>query len=320
MTYYLFHLVFLLAFTFSPGCSKQPKENPLPTKPLNYEYDMSGLEFHEGFSGAEVRGVPFNSEIDEASGIAVSRSNNSMIWVHNDSGHENQLFVMGENGEDFGKFTVEPAVNRDWEDMAAGPGPVAGLTYLYVGDFGDNNARYEVISLYRFPEPDLTLQENMNGGLIENAERLYFVYPDCQPRDAETLMIDPLTKDIFIVSKRDERSILYIAPWPHNTERVDTLREVGIFPFNQATGGDISADGGEIVVKTYFRIFYWHREPGETVYEALQRQPLLLPYTLEPQGEAFGWMPDGSGYYTISEKVAGIDPVLYFYKRLSQVP
>lgn len=320
MTYYFLHMFLFLAVTIFPGCTK-PKENPLPLppEPIVYEYDMPGLEFHTGFDGAEIRGVPENSEIVEASGIAVSRSNHSMIWVHNDSGHENQLFVMGENGEDSGVFAVEPSVNRDWEDMAAGPGPVAGVTYLYVGDFGDNLARYEVISVYRFPEPDLSVPLNGSEGLIEEAERLDFVYPDGQPRDAETLMIDPLTKDIFIVSKRDEKSILYIATWPHDTERVDTLREVGIFPFNQATGGDISANGMEIAVKTYFNIFYWLREPGEPVYEALGRQPLLLPYTVEPQGESFGWMPDGSGYYTISEKVAGIEPVLYFYKRGTNV-
>jgi hypothetical protein len=99
---------------------------PLPDSPLEYKYDMEALEFHDGFHGGEIRGVLENREIVEASGLAVSRSNPGMIWVHNDSGHPNWLYVVGENAEDFGTFVIRGAFSRDWEDMAAGPGPVEG--------------------------------------------------------------------------------------------------------------------------------------------------------------------------------------------------
>lgn len=300
-----------------PGCSKPYENGPaIPHEPVYYEYDLDNLEYHLGFSGAEARGELENRYIVEASGLAVSRSNPSKIWVHNDSGDFNRLFVVGENAENFGEFIIRGAFNRDWEDMSAGPGPVEGITYLYIGEIGDNHAQYDIMSVYRVPEPDISKLDSVANEPVDGVERIDFIYPDGRARDAETLMVDPETRDIYIVTKRDERSIVYVARYPQVTGKVITLDKVGYFPFNRALAGDISADGSEIAVKTDYRIYYWQRKRGEPVYEALKRQPLLLPYRVEPQGEAFGWMPDGSGYYTLSEKVDDTIPVLYFYRRL----
>ncbi len=306
--------VIVLLFLYS--CSKSPEHTvKVPPEPLVYEYDMDNLEYHDGFYGSEARGVLENELIVEASGLAVSRSNPALVWTHNDSGDFNRLFVVGENAEDFGEFIIRGAFNRDWEDMAAGPGPEPGVTYLYIGEIGDNHAQYDIMSIYRLPEPDLSGLDSVAYTLVEGVERIDYVYPDGESRDAETLMVDPFNRDLYIVTKRDPRSIIYIARYPQDTEKLITLEKIGYFPFNRALAGDISADGLEIAVKTDERIYYWKREPGEAIFEALKRQPLLLPYTVEPQGEAFAWMPDGSGYYTLSEKTDGIDPVLYFYSR-----
>ena len=316
MRYFLIFPAALVIIALVHGCSKSTNGGLLvPGKPVMYEYDMDNLEFHNGFHQAEARGVLENRQIVEASGLAVSRSNSSMLWVHNDSGDYNRLFVVGENGENFGQFIIMGAFNRDWEDMAAGPGPVDGKKYLYIGEIGDNHARYQIMSVYRIAEPDISRLDSVTYTPVEGAERIDYIYPDGKSRDAETLMIDPLTRDLYIVTKRDARSIIYVARYPQDTEKITTLDKIGYFPFNRALAGDISADGTEIAVKTDDRIYYWQRKNDEPVFEALRRQPLLLPYTVEPQGEAFGWMPDGSGYYTLSEKVDDIEPVLYFYRR-----
>lgn len=314
---YSFSSFAVMIFLLLPvGCSKPengPGENP--QEPLYYEYDLENLEYYDGFNGSDSRGVLDNPAIIEASGIAVSRNNPDLIWVHNDSGDHNRLFVAGKNAENYGEFMIRGAYNRDWEDMAAGPGPESGITYLYIGETGDNYAQYEIMSIYRLPEPDISELDSLTYTLVEGVERIDYVYPDAISRDAETLMIDPLTRDIYIVTKRDERSIIYVARHPQDTEKVIILEKIGYFPFNRALAGDISADGSEIAIKTDARIYYWKRNADEPVYETFKRQPLLLPYTREPQGEAFCWMPDGSGYYTLSEKVSGIEPVLYFYGR-----
>ena len=316
MRYFFVIPAALIIIALFHGCSKSTNGEVLvPGKPVMYEYDMNNLEFHNGFHQSEARGVLENRQIVEASGIAVSRSNTSRLWVHNDSGDYNRLLVVGENAEDFGQFIIEGAFNRDWEDMAIGPGPVYGKDYLYIGEIGDNRAQYEIMSVYRVAEPDISSLDSVTYATVEGVERIDYVYPDRRSRDAETLMIDPLTRDLYIVTKRDERSIIYVARYPQDTKKVIILDKIGYFPFNRALAGDISADGTEIAVKTDDRIYYWQRKNSEPVFEALKRQPLLLPYTLEPQGEAFGWMPDGSGYYTLSEKADDIEPVLYFYRR-----
>ncbi len=313
-----FFLSFTIVFVFflTSGCSKSTgQQDKIPEEPLFYEYDMANLQYYGGFYESDARGVLENEVIVEASGLAVSRSNSSLIWTHNDSGDFNRLFVVGENAEDYGEFVIQGAFNRDWEDMAAGPGPDPGVTYLYIGEIGDNHAVYDIMSIYRLPEPDISGLDSVTLTLVTGVERIDFVYPDGKSRDAETLMVDPFTKDIYIVTKRDERSIIFVARYPQDTETVIILEKIGYFPFNRALAGDISSDGMEIAVKTDERIYYWKREADEAVFETFKRQPLLLPYTVEPQGEAFAWMPDGSGYYTLSEKTGGIEPVLYFYRR-----
>ena len=77
--------------------------------------------------------------------------------------------------------------------------------------------------------------------------------------------------------------------------------------------GDIATNGGEILIKTYKKVYYWQREPGELLNITLSRTPKSLPYTEEPQGEAIAWTPTTSGYFTLSE---GYNQLLLFYGRV----
>lgn len=83
-----------------------------------------------------------------------------------------------------------------------------------------------------------------------------------------------------------------------------------------SVAGDISMDGTQILIKNYLVVFYWERDPSESIPEALARNPVILPYKPEPQGEAIAFAPNGKSYFTLSEKRSGIDPVLYrYYKK-----
>lgn len=280
------------------------------------EYDLSNLQDNSDFSNQSDRGILENKGIDEASGLAVSRSNPNRIWTHNDKGGANRLYVLGPNAESYGFFWIWGTGNRDWEDICIGPGPEDGKSYIYLADMGDNDAAYEQIIINRFVEPDISGLDTVGANRVDETEvdRLIFVYPD-GPRDAECLMIDPWTKDLYIVTKREARSSIYVARYPHSTTEVKTLEKIAEFPFNRALAGDISTDGKEIVVKTDRRLYYWKRETGETVLDALKRQPTLLPYFVEPQGESFAWTTNANGYYTLSEKSGIVEPRLYYYAR-----
>lgn len=270
------------------------------------------------FGAAIDRGKLGGTEITEASGLVASRQNPGALWTHNDSGGDPKVYLIDDRGATQSALLLLGARNRDWEDIAVGPGPEDEETYLYVGDIGDNNARHNVKTVYRFVEPVVS-----KTGLdtVRKIDVLRFVYPD-GPRDAETLLVDPLTKDLYVLSKRDRFVHVYRAAFPQNTETIDTLELLGQLPrpqvgiLEQLVGGDISPDGMEVLLKSYVQMFYWQRgDNSQTLFELLQTNPQVLPYQPEPQGEAVSFAADGSGYYTLSEEQSNIEPRLYFYPR-----
>ncbi|UII33805.1 hypothetical protein LVD17_08240 [Fulvivirga ulvae] len=271
--------------------------------------DSNDPEKNVRFSAAESRGEVENSLINEASGLTESLSNAGLLWTHNDSGNDPFIFLIDEYGHDHGTYELKNVINRDWEDISSGPGPEKGQNYLYIAEMGDNNAVHELKYIYRFKEPVV-------GGpkIIEDFETITFQYPDGK-RDAECLMVDPLTKDLYIVSKREDHVGIYRASYPQSTEELITLEKLGTIPFHNIVGGDISSDGGDILLKTYDQIMYWQRPEDVSVYEALQQEPLLIPYLPEPQGESIAWKKDETGFFTLSEERDSIEAVLYFYKK-----
>ena len=265
------------------------------------------------------RGALDDSKINEASGLVASRKNTNVLWTHNDSGGNPEVYLISDGGTTQATYRLAGARSRDWEDIAVGPGPVAGESYVYVGDIGDNNAQYPVKTVYRFVEPLAT--DGSPNDVIRPVDAIRFVYPD-GPRDAETLLLDPLTKDLYVLSKRDQFVHVYRAAFPQNTTSIDTLELLGQLPrqqvgiLEQLVGGDISADGKEVLLKSYVQVFYWRRTNGQTsLFDLLQTEPQVLTYQPEPQGEAIGFAADGSGYFTLSEAQSGLEPHLYFYPR-----
>jgi hypothetical protein len=253
-----------------------------------------------------------NRTIDEASGLAASWQHPNLLYTHNDSGGDPFVFMIDHKGKDIGTIKLSGVKNRDWEDIAIGPGSNPGSSYIYVGEIGDNQGKYPSISLFRFPEPtELSKDMEITPDVIE------LTYPD-GPKDAETLMIDPLSGDIFILSKRDSSNTLYTlhAEKLRTGEKNFELEKVRKLPITMSVAGDISKDGRHIVIKNYWVVYYWPRMPSESIGQALAKDPILLPYKPEPQGEAISFLPDASSYFTLSEKRLKIEPVLYRYDRL----
>jgi len=251
-------------------------------------------------------------EITEASGIAASRQQKNVFWIHNDSGDSPRVLAVSATGRHLGQYRLKRFRNRDWEDVAIGPGPVSGISYLYIGDIGDNSARHEYIQVHRIVEPKVDTGQPPTDTMVRFIDTITLLYPD-GPRDAETLMIDPTTRDLYIVSKREERVGVYVARYPQSIETPMVLERVSTLPFPFATAGEISPSGDGILIKSYTHVYYWPRKPGQTVEKALSHPPSPWYYEPEPQGEALCWQADGKGYYTTSEEAQGIEAHLYYY-------
>jgi hypothetical protein len=270
-------------------------------------------ERHTGITGRLQR-----RDMDEISGIAASGINHDIYYVHNDSGDTSRFFAMQPSGKvkSIIYFKGDPAVKlgvADCEDIAAGPGPVDGKSYVYMGDIGDNDAERKYISVYRMEEKKAWATDSVCAA---DAAAIHFIYPD-GPKDAETLMIDPIEKLIYIVSKRQDSVTVYTSPldFKPNETRVLTKRCKLFFPgyklFKWITAGDISKDGKQVLIKSYTKVYYWKRSGNEPIWKTIQKPPRILPYTQEKQGEAIGFTPDGKGYYTTSE---GVYSPIYYYK------
>ncbi|MBS1601419.1 MAG: hypothetical protein JST42_02040 [Bacteroidetes bacterium] len=210
--------------------------------------------------------------LDELSGIAASPDQPGIFFVHNDSGDSSRFFAIGPDGalKAIFHFKGEPTARlgvRDVEDIAIGPGPDSGANYIYLGDIGDNNAQRGFVTVYRIKEPIVTGA----AGAISSADvphfeltadPLYLNYPD-GARDAETLMIDPLLRQLYIVSKREDSVHVYSTPLDFSPRVTRTLvRNANLhFPGldKWITAGDISRKGDQILIKSYTGVFYWRR-------------------------------------------------------------
>ncbi|MHA7130136.1 hypothetical protein [Algoriphagus namhaensis] len=257
-------------------------------------------------SGVAVAQVP-NPAWNEISGLVASRKYPNRLYMHNDSGGENAVYLMSVEGAELGKITLEGVQNRDWEDIAFGPGP-KGQDYIYVAEIGDNLAQHEEIRIYRFPEPD-----SDNSTL--KPEVANYVYPN-GPMDAEAIFLDPISEKLYLISKRDSANTLFEMPLrAFDTKKVETLVELIKLPFSSTVAADIRFDGQAILIKNYFSIYHWDRNPEESIEVTLAKPYRQLPYTPEPQGESVAFQADGEGYFTLSEERFGIKPVLYHYKK-----
>jgi len=259
--------------------------------------------------GVEVAQLPVF--LNEVSGLAQSRTNPGVFWVHNDSGDEPRIYAVGRSGAWLGSYTLAGATAVDWEDMAIGPA-ADGRSYLYLADIGDNAGRRPSVRVYRVKEPVVDADQSPVVETLSSVTPYDFVYED-GPRDAEGFMLDPLTNHFYVVSKREPNgNHLYRSVSPSDS-RMNTLDRVGRFSVTGTTGADISPDGLQVLIRRYSSAIdagspparagsYWSRPDASVSLVTLLGQPgQTIRLVAEAQGEAIAFSANGRGFYTASE-------------------
>ena len=201
---------------------------------------------------------------------------------------------------------------------------------ILLADIGDNARVRDSITVFRFSEPDPAVV-----GEVTDVERLEFVYPD-GPHNAEVLLVDDVAGRVVIVTKEQGRgtdgtpndfgdtlpSLVFEGSFDGHgagpvelvpaglidTPRLERLAMAsGSHPATLLgfggvpTGGDVSADGALIALRTYETVWLWPREPGRSVAEALAGEPCEVTVAPEAQGEAIAFV--GGGLVTLGEGV-----------------
>src|SRR4051812_23820203 len=175
----------------------------------------SGPSGEPPFEKIPVQSAVVPGVIDEASGIADSYSNPGFLWVELDSGNPPVLHLLKHDGTHGDSVYIKGAINRDWEDIALSGGPLDGIKYLYVAEIGDNALAYSSYSIYRFAEP------SSSTDTVSNFDKIDFKYPDGR-HDAEAMVVDAVTKDIYIITKRDQFSKVFKLPYPQKISSTNT--------------------------------------------------------------------------------------------------
>ena len=301
MANFRFSILMLLLYTsasqckFSDNSSDKSKDMTQESLPYQKQLAMGKLK---------------NKDLKEASGIVASQSFPGYFWSHNDSGGEAILYLIDSLGGGKLEFKIEDVTNRDWEDIAIFKDSSTQKSTIVIGDIGDNSAKHGNCTLFFVEEPNKFPNQDQT---LTVYKKVVFEYPDAA-RDAEALMIDPITKDIFIVSKKEKKVSMYRIPYPYTTYNTVIAEKVLTLPIRNITAGDIAPDGTAILLKNYDFIYYYTRDETESIVDAMRKTPLKLDYTREPQGEAICFAQDGKAFYTLSERSSkNRHPVLYKY-------
>jgi hypothetical protein len=247
----------------------------------------------------------------ELSGIAASHRNAGVLWTHNDSGDTERIFAISTYARNLGTYVVSSRDQQDWEDIAVGPGPREGVSYVYIGSIGGNSGRQEIY-VYRVPEPSVSTSQTPTTTWLSNVVKLKMRYPNGAAYNAETLMVNPLDHSIFVVTKSSS-GIARVFRYPGRLQDrtiTFTLRHVRTLQLpGSATAGDISPGATKIVIKGYSYTLLWRRPAGASIGDALGTTPCPIAHG---SGEAIGFSRRGGSYFTVAE---GLDRPLYWFHR-----
>ena len=262
------------------------------------------------FGGKEKVGTVTSALIDESSGLVASQNFAGHFWTHNDGGSTKGLFLLDGTGKLRATVNLPEAIPfRDWEDMAAAT--IDGVNYLFVGDVGDNLAKYPTCRVYVFKEPQGKLEDEATKVAewsMTDVATIEFKYED-GPRDCESMMVDVPGERIFFVSKRGMLGKPTTLHWlPLQTESTATPLVAAALPFasNQPmlTGMSLSFDGRLAVIRGYQMVWLFEREATQSWTERFAAEAdFAAALPIQRQGEAIAFSPDNKAVYLSSEGI-----------------
>jgi len=270
----------------------------------------------------EIVGTIKSVEITESSGLAASKCQENVFWTHNDSGDGAFIFALDAAGENLGVWAVKNAKNRDWEDLATIKN-ADGECFLYIGDIGDNKRKRSEITVYSVKEPTVSeadkTSSRKNPSNTDSADAIKIEYPDSR-YDAETLIVHPQARDIYILTKRlQDAATVYKLSKNYSLSKTNRLEKITDFtvpsiPFGFLTGGSISPDGKRVIISDYLAAYEIVLPDAAKNFDDIWREkPLKVELGEREQGEAVCYAANGDSIYATSE--GKNSPVIKMRKR-----
>lgn len=209
-----------------------------------------------------------DDRITESSGL-VDLGDGLMATV-NDSGDGPYVYVVDGRGRTVG-FTDYGGDAVDVESMA----PI-DARHVWVGDTGGNIHARATVQVYRVPVG--------RGNRTVEAPGYDLLYPD-SVHDAETLLADPRTGRLYVVSKTFLRGTVYAAPRHLRPGVSNRMREIGSVP-GMVTDGTFLPDGRHVLLRGYGTASVY-------TFPGLRRVGPAIELPKERQGEGISVGPRG---------------------------
>lgn len=264
--------------------------------------DMAGWTCSVGLAAR------LDDRLRETSGIARGRSNDAILWTHNDSGNAPVIFAVDLSGRLVGSVPIAGVEIIDMEDIDAGP--CSHGNCLFLADTGDNDGTRGSISIHIVVEPSPDADE------IRPIETVQAVYPG-GPRDAEAIFVLP-DGGLFLVTKGREGAIeLYRVPrakrLADGPQAIVTLERIRtLFPppsrDDRVTAASAMADGRWVALRTYRSL---HLYPASDLVSGRAVTPSTIDLRLlgESQGEAVAIDTDGVVWLTSEAERGSAAPI-----------
>jgi hypothetical protein len=211
-------------------------------------------------------------------------------------------------GKDLGTFEVANALNDDWEDIASYK-DVDGTCYLYIADTGNNKLERPTLVVYRVKEPMVSNSgshsDEKDSLRTDPAQAATFKYQDT-PHNAETLMVNPKTGDVYVLTKRlDGPSLVFKFKPDFGSNQVTVAQKVGEIsvpsvPNGLLTGGAISPDAKRVFICDYTS-GYELTTTSSAFDDVWKSKPVPVDLGERKHGEAVTFSADGKSVLGTNE-------------------
>lgn len=197
-------------------------------------------------------------DLKEVSGICYDATNN-LIWTLEDSGNENEIYALDNQGKILRTIKLEDIQNTDWEDITQDK-----QGNLYIGDFGNNDNERKDLAIYKVNATDLN-KEN-----VEKTTKISFSYPEQTkfPPGKKKLFFDvegfiEMNNNFYLFTKNRSKSsdgTVYIYKIPnqegnHEAKKIGEFKTCEDFETCAITSSAISPNDKQIALLTHSKIW-----------------------------------------------------------------
>jgi hypothetical protein len=242
---------------------------------------LSASAAHAVSVTASSQGTLPNPQLYESSACDFSGGNH--FWSLDDSGGP-YLYRLADDGSLTRTVTITNASNRNWEDITHD----SSRTYMYVGDFGNNNCDRTNLRIYRIPYPSSSTMTSVAADLIS------FTYPDQHSFPSHWMNFDAESffhyhHKLYIFTKADGSAVGYTkmytlpeTPGSYCATLVDSF-----YTNDRTTSADISPDGSSVILISNTHIHIFRNFTGDHFFDGTHTQLTISGAWTQKEGVCF---------------------------------